>query len=112
MLNQSLSIEQLCNKLRPLLGKKVDETLLAILEAISVAAFLTPQEKPPYIKFAIKKTDLLKILLMLLWETKSLDDKKYIFISEKINEIGRMLGGWLGKLDSKQNSPSKIPGEK
>lgn len=90
------------------LGKKLDETFLAILEAISVAAFLTPKEKQPYIKFAIKKTDLLKIFLMLLWETKSLDDKKYIALSEKLNEIGRNLGGWLGKVVSKKNSPHEI----
>jgi hypothetical protein len=95
------------------LGKKLDETFLAILEAISVAAFLTPSEKVPYIKFAIKKMDLLKIFLMLLWETKSLDDKKYIELSEKLEEIGRNLGGWLGKVISKkENSPSETRGEK
>lgn len=43
---------------------------------------------------------------MVLWETKSLDDKKYIALSVKIEEIGRMLGGWNGQL-SKQNSPYK-----
>jgi len=95
------------------LGKKLDETFLAILEAISVAAFLTPQEKAPYIKFTTKKMDLLKIFLMLLWETKSIDDKKYIGLSEKLDEIGRNLGGWLGKISSaKENSPSEARGEK
>lgn len=90
----------------------MDESLLSILEAISVAAFLTPQEKQPYIKFAIKKTDLLKIFMMLLWETKSLDNKKYIELSKKLDEIGRNLGGWLGKMRSKQNSPGETQGEK
>jgi len=47
---------------------------------------------------------------MVLWETKSLDDKKYISLSLQIDEIGRMLGGWNGQL-IKQNSPTKI-GEK
>ena len=60
-------------------------------------------------RIAIRKTDTLKILLMVLWETKSLDDKKYIALSVKIDEIGRMLGGWSGQL-TKQNSPVK--GEK
>jgi hypothetical protein len=45
----------------------------------------------------------LKIFLMILWETKSLDNKKYIALSEKLNEIGRNLGGWHGKL-LKENS--------
>ena len=47
---------------------------------------------------------------MVLWETKSLDDKRYIALSEKIEEIGRMLGGWNGQF-VKQNSPVKT-GEK
>lgn len=67
------------------------------------------EEKIPYVRTAIRKTDTLKILLMVLWETKSLDDKKYIALSVKIDEIGRMLGGWSGQL-VKQNSPVK--GEK
>lgn len=47
---------------------------------------------------------------MILWESKSLDNKKYIALSVKIDEIGRMLGGWNGQL-TKQNSPA-IAGEK
>ena len=38
--------------------------------------------------------------------TKSLDDKKYIALSVKLDEAGRMLGGWNGQL-TKQNSPKK-----
>jgi hypothetical protein len=42
---------------------------------------------------------------MILWETKSFDDKKYIAVSIQLEEIGKMLGGWSGQL-SKQNSPA------
>jgi hypothetical protein len=75
-----------------------------IIEAIAAASFLNPQEKQPYVRQAIKKLDALKILLMILWETKSLDNKKFISISLKLDEIGRNLGGWSGQL-TKQNSP-------
>lgn len=51
------------------------------------------------------------VLLMILWETKSLDNKKYIALSLKIDEAGKMLGGWSGQL-AKQNSPNKKLGEK
>jgi len=47
---------------------------------------------------------------MVLWETKSVDNKKYIELSTRLNEIGKMTGGWNGQL-SKQNSPVKT-GEK
>lgn len=70
---------------------------------MSIASFLNKEEKLPYIKLAIRKIDTLKILLMVLWETKSLDNKKYITLSEKLNTVGKMLGGWSGQI-KKQNS--------
>ncbi len=80
------------------LGQKVDKFLVEIIEAIAIAGFLPREDKLPYVRLAIRKTDTLKIFLMMLWETKSLDNKKYIALSEKVNEIGRMLGGWNGQL--------------
>lgn len=88
---------------------------IEIIEAVSTASFLDPNKKLPFVVFAIKKIDLLKVLLMILWETKSLDAKKYIALSLKIDEVGKMLGGWNGqivKLLEKQNSPNIKKGEK
>ena len=96
------------------LGEKIDKLFVDTIEAIITANFLTPKEKEPFIRFAIRKLDTLKMFLMILWETKSLDDKKYIALSEKLNEVGRNLGGWRGKILKdleKQNSLVKT-GEK
>lgn len=76
-----------------------------MIETIATASFLLRQEKIPFVRRAIQKTDTLKILLMILWETKSLDNKKYIALSVRVDEIGKMLGGWNGQL-TKQNSPT------
>ena len=91
-------------------GFHIDSLFVEIIEAIAAASFLSPQEKHPYVRIAIRKLDALKVLLMILWETKSLDDKKYIALSVKLDEIGRNLGGWNGQL-ARQNSPMKT-GEK
>lgn len=80
------------------------------MEALATAGFLARQEKLPYVRLAIRKVDTLKVFLMIVWETKSLADKKYLTISLKIDELGKMLGGWNGQLQ-KQNSPVKT-GEK
>ncbi len=88
------------------LGQRIDTLFVEIIEAIAAASFLSPQEKHPYVRLAIKKVDSLKVLMMVLWETKSLDNKKYIAVSLKIEEIGKILGGWNGQL-TKQNSPAK-----
>jgi len=92
------------------LGHRIDSLFVEAIEAVSIASFLSRGEKLPYVKLAIRKIDTLKIMLMVLWETKSLDNKKYIAVSLKIDEIGRMLGGWQGQIQ-KQNSPAKA-GEK
>lgn len=88
----------------------MDKYFTEIIESVAIAAFLKPEEKIPYIKLAIRKSDVLKIFLNILWETKSLDDNKYILLSEKLNSIGRDLGGWSGSL-VKKNSPGN-KGEK
>jgi len=42
---------------------------------------------------------------MVLWESKSLENKRYVALSTKLDEVGRMLGGWNGQLT--KNSPKK-----
>jgi len=91
------------------LGQRIDTLFIEIIEAVSMASFLSREEKHPYVRLAIRKLDTLKILLMVLWETKSFDNKKYIALSLKVNEIGKMLGGWNGQL-IKQNSSVKESG--
>jgi hypothetical protein len=88
------------------LGQRIDTLFVEIIEAISIASFLSREEKCPWVRLAIRKVDTLKMLLSILWETKSIDNKKYIALSVKIDEIGKMLGGWNGQL-TKQNSPVK-----
>lgn len=87
---------------------------MEIIESIAIATFLPKTEKAPYVRIGIRKLDTIKILLMVLWETKSLDNKKYLALSVGLEEIGKMLGGWNGQLtksfertQDKQNSPTK-----
>ena len=82
-----------------------------LLETIATASFLTRPDKLSHVIIAIQKADTIKILLLILWESKSLDNKKYATLSEKIDEIGRMLGGWKGQLEN-QNSPGNKVREK
>ena len=96
---------------RQSLGQRIDTLFVETIEAVSIASFLSQGEKLPWVKIAIRKVDTLKILLLVLWETKSIDNKKYIAVSLKIDEVGRMLGGWNGQL-MKQNSPTTKVGEK
>ena len=95
---------------RHTIGLKIDNLFTDSIEAISIATFLSKEEKTPYVRLAIRKINTLNVFLMVLWENNSLESKQYIALSEKTNEIGKMLGGWNGQL-IKQNSPIKT-GEK
>ena len=93
------------------LAVKISNLLIESIEAITVASFTPRADKLPHVRLAMRKIDTFKIMLMVLWETKSLDNKKYLALSEKIEEVGRMIGGWHGQL-VKQNSPGISPGER
>ncbi len=88
------------------LGGRIDSLFIEVIEYISVASFLQKDEKLTWVRIAIRKIDTIKVLLMVLWESKSFDSKKYIALSLQIEEVGKMLGGWSGQI-IKQNSPKK-----
>lgn len=86
------------------LGSRIDDLLVETIESISIGSFSAKPDKLPHVRFAIRKLDTTRVLLMILWETRSLDNKKYLALSIHLEEVGRMLGGWHGQL-IKQNSP-------
>lgn len=77
------------------LGQKIDSLFLEVIENIVKAGYSDKTEKLIFLKRASVKIDLLKFFLQIAWEIKSLDNKKYIRLSEKLDEVGRMLGGWI-----------------
>jgi hypothetical protein len=77
------------------LGSKIDSLFLEVIEAIFLAGYSNQTEKIIYLRRASLKLDSLKFFLQVSWEIKALDNKKYIKLSEYLNEIGKMLGGWM-----------------
>ena len=80
------------------LGAKVDSLFLEVIEGVIRASISDKLEKLISLKKTSVKLDLLKFFLQLTWEIKALDNKKYVKLSEKLNEIGKMLGGWIKSL--------------
>ncbi len=91
-------------------GGKIDTLFLDALELVITASYLQKQQKLPYLQKANIKLEILKFFLQTAWEMKILDSKKYIALSESLNEIGRMLGGWLKGLQ-KETPPQQRGGE-
>lgn len=83
------------------LGEKIDRLFVEVLEFIFSATYLQASKKLDCANKASIKLDLLKFFLRIVWEIKVLDNKKYILISEKLDEIGKMLGGWIRQIKEK-----------
>lgn len=85
------------------LGEKIDSLFVETAELAFLASYFYKAQKLPYVQKAVTKLELLKFFLQVAWEIKALDNKKFILLSERINEIGKMLGGWLRQL-TRENS--------
>ncbi|OHA83651.1 MAG: hypothetical protein A2937_02025 [Candidatus Yonathbacteria bacterium RIFCSPLOWO2_01_FULL_47_33b] len=89
------------------LALKIDTLFIELIEMSASASFVQKHDKIPYLRTAIRKLDTLKILLMVLWETRSIDTKKYELLSTPLDEIGKMLGGWLGQTEKASEISSR-----
>jgi len=88
-------------KSRYVLADKIDTHCIQILELLFIASYQNREEKLPTIRMALRRTDVLKFLVRIVWELRALDNKRYAELSEKIHELGRMIGGWKKGLESK-----------
>jgi hypothetical protein len=84
------------------LGAKIDATLLETIELTFNTSHLRGKQKLEQISHAGTKLDLVKFFLRIAWEIKALDNKKYAAISEQLDEIGRMIGGWAKQIKNLQ----------
>lgn len=89
------------------IGAKIDVLFLDVTELLFIASRLPKDHKLSYLNKASIKLDLLKFFLQIAWDLKAIDAKKYVMLSEHLNEIGKMLGGWIKGLQQKQTPPLK-----
>ena len=75
--------------------QKCEELLLEVLEGILLASQQFKTEKVQTLESASVKLNLLRVFVRLMKDVKALDSKKYVIIEANLDEIGRMLGGWL-----------------
>jgi len=86
------------------LGGGIEGCFLSLLENIFITAYLSGERKATQLSLAIVKLDDLKFFLQLAWENKCLSNIRYSALSEKLDEVGRMLGGWKKGLEMKTPS--------
>ncbi len=75
------------------LGQKLDNITLEIFELLF--SVTNSGNKTDTLYKISNKIDLLKILLRLARDTLALTNKNYLELQEVLQEIGKMLGGWI-----------------
>ncbi len=84
------------------LWQDIQKACLAIIKYLVHGGYLDPNQRINVLTEASIKVDLLKLQLRLAFDTKIINQKKYISLQSQIDEIGRMLGGWIKSIKQKQ----------
>jgi len=80
------------------IGSRIENKFLDLLELAYVAYFTEKDKKLEKITECILVTDTLKFLISVAWEGKLISNNQCEDIAIKLEEIGKMLGGWKKSL--------------
>jgi hypothetical protein len=75
--------------------ERCEHAILDILEYLLEAGYGKYVRKQEMLESASIKLNLIRFFIRLMKDTKTLDSKKYLALQLQIDEIGRMLGGWI-----------------
>lgn len=103
ILKKSCDLYKLFHEYRKLVPKqdrytvweRGENAILDTIESFLGAAYGRADSKQMFLENGSNKLNLSRFLIRLMKETKSLDSKKYLMLQTLIDEIGRMLGGWI-----------------
>lgn len=77
------------------LGLKTENLAMQMLEMLFEANAKSGSQRVEMLNKIDLKLKVLQTVIRLCWEAKALDENKYIKLQELLQEIGKMLGGWI-----------------
>jgi len=80
---------------RHTIGERIQNITLDLLKSLISASRADKRSKTEYLGKAATQLDLLKILVRLAEDIRAIPTKRYLSLSERLQEIGKMLGGWI-----------------
>lgn len=83
------------------LWQRSENTAIDVLEALLRTGYLPQEKRPDHLIQVSAQVDILRVFLRLSFDIKAINQKKYIALQEALDEIGRMLGGWMKSLKQK-----------
>lgn len=92
---------------RFVLGQQIENTALSILTGIIISN--AERDKLVALKRVSASLDTLRILIRLAKDLKFISVQQYLFAAERVNEVGKMLGGWMKQ--SASSAPPPVRGQ-
>ncbi|MFO0704723.1 MAG: four helix bundle protein [Candidatus Andersenbacteria bacterium] len=80
------------------IGARIDNRFLSLLERTHVTYFSARALRGEKIANCIVELDTLKFLLATAWEAKHISNHQYELVALKLEEVGKMFGGWKKSL--------------
>lgn len=74
---------------------KIENICLEILSLVIEASFLPKSDKRKPLEKVRIKVEILKQLIRLCQEQDIIEEKKYFSLQEKLQEISKMIAGWI-----------------
>lgn len=87
-------------------GTRIENHFLDLLELIYKSYYAKLENKSEKIIEAINKNDIIKYLLQIAYENRFVKEKEYLELSQKLQEVGKILGGWKKGIDVKIKTPT------
>ena len=85
------------------LGQSITDCAWVVLDSVIIANTLPNLKKKEYILKASNHFDMLKTRIRVAYELKLIDNRRYTFIVNQFEEIGKMLNGWYRWSSKAQN---------
>ena len=82
------------------IGTRIENKFLDLLELAYIAYFSEKKKKLERVIKCISILDALKFLIYISWEVKFISNKAYEDLVLKLNDIGKMFGGWRKNLEA------------
>lgn len=87
------------------LWQRTEQQSLFVIESLFLAGQRNKDTKSVPLENASVQLNLLRVLVRLAKDTKAIDLKKYTQVQQIIDEIGRMLGGWIKSTKPSNGTP-------
>lgn len=82
------------------IGARIENKLLDLLELGYIAYFTKKENKIEKVSECIFILDTIKFIIPIILDAKFISRRQFEEIALKLEEIGRMLGGWKNKLEN------------